>query len=199
MLGDKLVGKIDSWNDDKGFGFISCEELNERIFFHISSYRPSDRPIIGKKVVFILGKDNKGKKQAQQVQEWQFAYQKELDQMQFSIGKTYKLIFVLAFYAALFILLALSKLKIYMPMWFLFLGILTFLVYWKDKAASKKGSWRTPEATLHIYSLLGGWGGAILAQTYLRHKSQKKSFKVMNYLSVILNLSVIALIVIKYQ
>ncbi|MGB2047801.1 MAG: DUF1294 domain-containing protein, partial [Psychrobacter celer] len=61
--------------------------------------------------------------------------------------------------------------------------------YAKDKAAAQNGDWRTPESTLHILSALGGWVGALVAQTYLRHKSQKPEFRIVYYLTVIINLA----------
>ncbi|MGP4953399.1 DUF1294 domain-containing protein, partial [Psychrobacter sp. T6-1] len=49
--------------------------------------------------------------------------------------------------------------------------------------------WRTPEMTLHILSALGGWVGALVAQIYLRHKSQKPEFRMAYYLTVVINLA----------
>ena len=62
-------------------------------------------------------------------------------------------------------------------------------MYAKDKAAAQSGDWRTPESTLHVLSALGGWVGALLAQTYLRHKSQKPEFRVTYYLTVVVNMA----------
>ena len=62
-------------------------------------------------------------------------------------------------------------------------------MYAKDKAAAQSGDWRTPESTLHLLSALGGWVGAMVAQTYLRHKSQKPEFRIAYYLTVIINLA----------
>ena len=67
------------------------------------------------------------------------------------------------------------------------LSLITFLIYAKDKLAARKDTWRTPEKTLHILSLLGGWPGALLAHRYLRHKSQKKAFRIVFWLTVFLH------------
>ncbi|MGO2340334.1 MAG: DUF1294 domain-containing protein, partial [Psychrobacter sp.] len=69
------------------------------------------------------------------------------------------------------------------------LGIITYAMYAKDKAAAQSGDWRTPESTLHLLSALGGWVGAMVAQTYLRHKSQKPEFRVTYYLTVVINMA----------
>ena len=67
------------------------------------------------------------------------------------------------------------------------LNAITFLVYAKDKWAAKKDRWRTPEKTLHLLSLFGGWLGAMLAHRYLRHKSQKRSFRVVFWVTVVMH------------
>ena len=48
-----MRGKIDQWNDDKGFGFIKPDNGSEKIFFHISSVKTnSRRPQVGDIVLF---------------------------------------------------------------------------------------------------------------------------------------------------
>jgi len=37
-----------------------------------------------------------------------------------------------------------------------------------DKSAAQRNAWRTPEGTLHMLSLVGGWPGAMIAQQILR-------------------------------
>ena len=64
---------------------------------------------------------------------------------------------------------------------------IAYLAYVFDKAAALKGQWRTPESTLHLLSLIGGWPGAMLAQRTLRHKTQKQSFQVAYWGTVVLN------------
>src|SRR5690606_7971505 len=64
----KLGGKIQKWNDEKGFGFIKPDASDEELFFHIKSFRNSNtRPSIGMAVNFELGEDNQGRKQAKYV------------------------------------------------------------------------------------------------------------------------------------
>jgi uncharacterized membrane protein YsdA (DUF1294 family) len=60
-------------------------------------------------------------------------------------------------------------------------------MYVKDKNAAELGIWRTSESTLHTWSLLGGWPGAALAQSFLRHKSKKVSFRITYWVTVIAN------------
>ncbi|PKH03145.1 DUF1294 domain-containing protein [Psychromonas sp. MB-3u-54] len=68
---------------------------------------------------------------------------------------------------------------------------LTFFIYAKDKRAAQNDEWRTSESTLHMYSLLFGWPGAIVAQQKLRHKSKKQSFRAAFMFTVLINVSLI--------
>ena len=71
----------------------------------------------------------------------------------------------------------------------LYLGAsaIAFVAYALDKSAARKGRWRTPESTLHLLALVGGWPGALLAQKLLRHKSSKVEFQRVYWATVVLN------------
>ena len=66
---------------------------------------------------------------------------------------------------------------------------LGFLLYAFDKAAAMQGNWRTKESTLHLVSVLGGWPGAMIAQSMFRHKTKKTSFQVIYWVTITLNCS----------
>ena len=66
-------------------------------------------------------------------------------------------------------------------------SVVTFIAYAVDKSAAVRGNWRTPESTLHMLSLSGGWPGALLAQQLLRHKSAKREFQLVFWGTVMLN------------
>lgn len=72
------------------------------------------------------------------------------------------------------------------------LNLLTFALYYFDKRAAILGGPRTPENTLHVLALLGGWPGAFLAQRIFRHKSSKAGFQFMFWISVTMNVSLMA-------
>jgi uncharacterized membrane protein YsdA (DUF1294 family) len=71
----------------------------------------------------------------------------------------------------------------------LYLGasLFAFFAYAFDKSAAARNQWRTQESTLHLFSLLGGWPGALAAQRLLRHKSAKASFQATFWFTVVLN------------
>jgi uncharacterized membrane protein YsdA (DUF1294 family) len=70
---------------------------------------------------------------------------------------------------------------------YMVVSLLTFIMYAVDKSAAKKGVWRIQESTLHLLSLAGGWPGALVAQQKLRHKSKKQSFRLVFWVTVLLN------------
>ena len=77
------------------------------------------------------------------------------------------------------------------PLWvaglYVALSAAGFIVYAIDKSAAAHGSWRTPESTLHMLALAGGWPGALLAQQVFRHKTRKWSFQLLFWLIVLLH------------
>jgi len=67
------------------------------------------------------------------------------------------------------------------------LSTLTYFTYRSDKRRSESGAGRTPESTLHLGELLGGWPGAFLAQRRYRHKNAKFSYQVIFWVIVALH------------
>ena len=199
---NKQQGTVKKWQDDKGFGFIETE-AGESVFFHASEFRAQRRPDIGEQVIFSIGQDSQGRRQAKQVQELGFVQQKMAQknkqirqrnqtlshQEDFEAGQKKRSLLGIAFYGVLVLLAVMDKLSWLMVGWYIVLGIITYGMYAKDKAAAQSGDWRTPESTLHVLSALGGWVGALLAQTYLRHKSQKPEFRITYYLTVVVNMA----------
>jgi uncharacterized membrane protein YsdA (DUF1294 family) len=72
---------------------------------------------------------------------------------------------------------------------YLAMSAVSFVLYWVDKAAAGRGGQRTPEGTLHLVGLLGGWPGALVAQQVFRHKTVKRSIQVAFWITVALNLA----------
>ncbi|CAN7381955.1 DUF1294 domain-containing protein [Acidovorax sp. LjRoot129] len=71
-------------------------------------------------------------------------------------------------------------------------NLVTFWTYAADKNAATQRRWRTPESSLHLLSLLGGWPGAWLAQQTLRHKSSKREFRAVYWLTVVVHCTALA-------
>ena len=78
--------------------------------------------------------------------------------------------------------------------WYVFASTITFCVYARDKAAARAAAQRnaravrrTPENTLHLLSLIGGWPGALLGQQIWRHKTRKLPFQLLFWTTVVIN------------
>ena len=72
---------------------------------------------------------------------------------------------------------------------YLFASLICYMAYAADKRAAGRGARRTPENTLHILALIGGWPGALLAQQLLRHKSVKAEFRSAFWATVLFNVA----------
>src|SRR5690349_8025151 len=62
----------------------------------------------------------------------------------------------------------------------------TFWLYWHDKRQAETEGWRTPESTLHLAELFGGWPAAFLAQRTLRHKISKIRYQAAFWAIIVL-------------
>ena len=67
----------------------------------------------------------------------------------------------------------------------------TLVLYGYDKHRAVAGGTRIPEATLHLAALLGGSPGALLGQLLFRHKTRKRSFRIVFVAIVLLQVGVI--------
>lgn len=192
----KYQGKLTHWNDDKGFGFVEPNGGGERSFVHIKSFKKrSRRPIEGDLIVYQQVKDAKGKFKA--VNTMLIADRKaslNTPKKRSKTGAPSKFAASIApvFYcvllgAVLFRLIPIEVLYLYLAT-----GLVTFLLYAKDKSAAQAGGWRTPESQLHLLSLIGGWPGAYYAQQTLRHKSAKREFRQVYWATVVINIAAFA-------
>jgi uncharacterized membrane protein YsdA (DUF1294 family) len=78
------------------------------------------------------------------------------------------------------------------------LSIITFIAYGIDKTAAINNDNRIKESHLHILALAGGWPGAIIAQRHYRHKTQKRFFRFVFWLTVIFNVVITAIYLVNH-
>ncbi|MCJ8215276.1 DUF1294 domain-containing protein [Aeromonas veronii] len=69
------------------------------------------------------------------------------------------------------------------------MSLLTVAAYAWDKRQAVRGEWRIPESRLHLLELCGGWPGALVARQWLRHKTQKRSYRLVFWFIVLLHLT----------
>ena len=80
---------------------------------------------------------------------------------------------------------------------YLVMSVVTIVVYAMDKHKAANGKWRIPEATLHLFELLCGWPGALLAQVIIRHKNAKVPFQLVFWAMLIINVAILAFFIFK--
>lgn len=188
------LGKVSEWNDDRGFGFVApLDGEPARVFFHVRDYRlDGRRPEVGELVKFSAQRQPDGKWRAQAVRRT-VPVSRQAKPTARAIaaprpaspltGATTVVLYALLIgwairgdrlpFEAVFVVLGLSA--------------ITFVAYALDKHAAQTGRWRTPESTLHLLELAGGWPGAWVAQQLLRHKSRKPAYRVAFWTMVVLH------------
>lgn len=180
----RFQGKIVSWKDDQGFGFVVQNGGGERAFVHIKSFPArSDRPEEGDLITYVQVADERNRFRAEQVR-----YVGQRVQPDREPGGMAMIVMVL-FMGFIMAAAAMGHLPWLVPAVCLILSLVTFVVYAWDKSAAENQRWRTKESTLHLLALLGGWPGAALAQKMLRHKSKKTAFQAVFWLTVFLNMA----------
>ncbi|MCG9629106.1 cold shock and DUF1294 domain-containing protein [Vibrio mediterranei] len=179
-----MKGHIAQWDDEKGYGFIIDTHSRQRVFFHISDVQHRRRPQGHETVRFLHSQDAQGRPRAIRVN-----YDSPI--LPHHPLRT-SVVWGIIGYAALLFYTVNHLLWVLLP--YLGISLLTYRLFALDKHAAITQRWRIPENTLLLFSLLGGWPGALLAQQSLKHKSQKSAFKTQLYFVVGLNVALYALL-----
>jgi uncharacterized membrane protein YsdA (DUF1294 family)/cold shock CspA family protein len=180
----RFQGKITSWKDDQGFGFITPNGGGDRVFLHISAFSNTRRRPVGDEIVtYELGADRQRGPRALNVV---FVGKRAQGSRSSGAGSG-----SMVFAGLFLIVVAGAVLAGRLPSLVLALyagaSAVAYFAYARDKSAARENRWRTEENTLHVLALAGGWPGALLAQRILRHKSKKKSFQLMFWTTVVVN------------
>jgi len=184
----RYQGKMTSWKDDQGFGFVIPNGGGQKAFVHIKAFskRPH-RPTEGDMISYELATDKKGRYFAKNIH---FAKDTKTLNTSNNTG-SFSIIFTILFILLLAILALVGKLPLVIAVIYVTASMVAFLAYVIDKSAAKNDRWRTRESTLHLFSLIGGWPGALFAQKTLRHKSKKQEFQTTFWLTIIINCSLL--------
>ena len=208
-------GVLKSWNDGKGFGFIQPESGGEPLFVHISAVRGDKRPQAGEAVCYVPGSDAQGRPRAQHMRHADPALDRPAIRRKPSesgkpsraaaaksarqsrserpVRSSIQQLPLKLLVAALCVLpvggglALLERGLVWVLLAYPLVSLFSFCQYWLDKQSAQKGRWRTPENSLHIAELLGGWPGALVAQQVFRHKTRKASFQLVFWAIVALH------------
>ena len=175
---------ITNWIDKKGFGFISPKGGGNQVFVHITSIANRQRKPVGNEIVtYELGTDTKGRARAKRV-----LFSDESLPSTYSPAYNFGLLMLAAAFLFFISATTLAGMLPLAVLWiYLIASSITFFVYAFDKSAARNDRWRTQESTLHLFALLGGWPGALVAQRLFRHKCRKQSFQIVFWVTVNLN------------
>ena len=183
------VGRITDWNDQKGYGFVCPNGGGERAFVHIRAFeKRSRRPLDGELISYEPERDERRRLNALRVR----AVTNSAKPLQFqrtwlprrTLGVLALLAIALAAYA--------GEIPSTVMLFYGAMSLIAFFAYGLDKSAARTRRWRTQESTLHLFELLGGWPGALIAQGSFHHKTRKLSFQITFWLIIAINIGVLA-------
>ncbi|WP_070887853.1 DUF1294 domain-containing protein [Pseudomonas sp. D1-3] len=213
MQGREQAGRIKRWDDDKGFGFIQPIAGEGDLFAHISAMRGDRRPAVGDQVLFVAGRDERGRPRAEHVR---LAGELAIDQPQIGVkpgtgkpsakaarptarragrprGALRNPLAKWLIFAALCLLPVVGALRwlaigtVWPALLYPVASVLCLFLYWHDKNSAQQRRQRMPENTLHLIELAGGWPGALVAQQAFRHKTRKASYQLVFWAIVVLH------------
>lgn len=191
----KYQGRIQQWDDAKGYGFVEPNGGGTRAFTHIKAFKQrSRRPVNGDIIVYEVEQDRNGNHPACNISLLKDHKAKRLRANKPTSQRKRNVIVLSIFSGALALFTLSGQLPSTVPIFYGALSMLTMLLYGIDKSAAKKEKRRVSEAKLHILSLLGGWPGALLAQQMFKHKRSKPSFMKVYWVTVLVNLILLGLI-----
>ena len=170
-------GRVTTWKDEEGYGFIKPDQGGEDVFFHVSAVRGRRRPWTGARLRFRARRE-RDRLRAEEVRLSAFA----------PARITLVTAALVAGAAGAVALRAGGWVAVPWPVLvYAVMSLVTFLGYAVDKQRARTQGRRIPEATLHGLELVGGWPGALVAQSFFRHKRRKLSYLVVFWLIVALH------------
>jgi uncharacterized membrane protein YsdA (DUF1294 family)/cold shock CspA family protein len=180
----RTKGKITSWKGDKGYGFISPNDGGKDVFVHIKAFSNRKRqPKLNQIVTYALSTDRHGRPCAINAT----LPGDRLPQKEKQKNSSSSVFVAMVFLAIVGISVYLAEIPPVIFILYVSASLITFILYAMDKSAARNGSWRTQESTMHLFSLAGGWPGALVAQQKLRHKTRKQPFRSIFWITVLLN------------
>ena len=177
-------GKLTTWHDRKGFGFITPFDGSKQVFVHIKAFSNRNRrPETNDVVTFSVSNDKQGRPCAANA----VLAGEKLKPKAPSQRNAPAIAVAVLFLSAVAVSVASNELPPIVGIAYALLSLVTFGAYAWDKSSARIGAWRTAEGTLHLLGLAGGWPGALIAQQTLRHKSRKFSFVSVLWATVLIN------------
>jgi uncharacterized membrane protein YsdA (DUF1294 family)/cold shock CspA family protein len=188
-------GVVVKYDAGRGFGFIrpdgAPDGSNRDIFVHVSEVEGRKKLHPGQRVSYRVTQTEKGPA-ATGVRAGSV------------LGTPYLLFGLIGLALAAVILIGLILMvgrgqppAVWAALWIVALSLAAFFIYGFDKSQAQRGGVRVPEAILHLLSLFGGSPGAFIAMRVFHHKTSKRSFQVVFWLMVAVQLGVLAYLLLR--
>ncbi|MEH2400781.1 cold shock and DUF1294 domain-containing protein [Nostoc sp.] len=193
-------GKLTTWKDDKGFGFIRSSDGTQDVFLHITALKETNHhPQVGDLICYQLtvGKDGRihacnafieGVVSKPLPRASSSAIEKETFKPKAKSSLMFEVLLLSLLPGLGAMHFALTTFNPIPLILYPVMSFLTFALYADDKYRAKQGRWRVPEKTLHLCEFMGGWLGGFIAQRRLRHKSSKVSYQVVFWVIVAIHI-----------
>jgi uncharacterized membrane protein YsdA (DUF1294 family)/cold shock CspA family protein len=187
----RYKGILIKWNVDKAFGFIQPNAGGADIFIHKSAiFNKKRTPQNNDIITFSITKDKDGRSCASDVT-FSGEKLKNLQSKKNTSLSSFSIYLPLLFLAVITAAYFVGQFPQKLLLSYFCLSMITFLAYAFDKSKAQRGAWRVKESRLHFFALIGGWPGAAIAQQLLRHKSQKREFRMVFWFTVMTNISLL--------
>ena len=175
-----MEGIVVKFDKKRGFGFIRSEQFSEDVFVHLQNIREQQPLSQGQQVEFDTEQTDKG-----------------LSAINVIPGKKQTSPYWLYGMIAIIMTVGLMMFLLFYLNWHLIVAYLasinlsTLLFYGYDKMIAGSSLLRVPEWILHILSICGGSPAGLIAQKMFRHKSIKKSFQLIYWAIVIIQVGIL--------
>ena len=187
----RQTGVLDSWNDERGFGYVRKGTSDEPLFVHIKSFRARPRrPVQGDTLHFVEGMGRNGRPAAEDV-EIEVAVQQEKPKSpsvrRVPIADVTRMMAAVSIFIAVAVLTALGRAPLWFGALYYIMGLASLMLYSADKRYAIEGRSRVRETSMHVVDAAFGIGGGLFAQHVFRHKTRKRSFRYITRLIYILH------------
>lgn len=173
-------GRLVTWKDEKGFGFIQPADNGQEVFLHISEIKDSTRrPQTGDTIYYrTTTQDGKIRACNAFIAGARVRSAAAGDPRNASLPLRQLLgLLVIPLLGAIVCLVQANYIGLLFGLAYPVVSWLTFQTYKYDKQQAQAGEWRVSEEQLHMLELLGGWPGGLIAQHQIRHKSRKQTYQ----------------------
>lgn len=180
-LSIKMEGVVVHFDEPHGFGFIWSKDFSQDVFVHVRNIPDQQILAVGQKVMFDTKKTRKGL----------LAINVIPGKMTKSPHTVFGILGILGTGLMTFI----SYYQGLNIVWsyFLSINLLTFFFYGYDKKFSRASYFRIPESILHSLAICGAAPGGLVGQMFFRHKTMKKSFQIVYWVIVIVQMIILSL------